>query len=114
MQKKWRKRQQQAEREQQGKLKAERLAKLRDPKARRGYRKIHIDGKVYFWRHYGWLVEIRTPNDKKFIVQCWQIQGYKTEAAWSKEHEECYGDDYCDAYRAQPSDVRDYIVKAAL
>jgi hypothetical protein len=110
MQKLWVKKQKQAERERQSKQRAEKLAKLRDPKERRGFRKIHIGDKVYLWRWQGSQVEIRTPDNKKWLVPIWEIQGeYKSEAEWLKDHEECYEE--CSAYWVQPSLVRSYIDK---
>ena len=105
MQKLWKKKQKQAERERQSKAKSERLAKLRDEKPK-GFRKIHFDTEVYLWRYYGDKVEIRTPNNQKWLVPIWTIQGL-SQSEWEKEHEECY--DECSAYWVQPSLVRDYI-----
>src|ERR1700675_5153212 len=72
----------------------------------RGFRKIHFDTEVYLWRYYGDKVEIRTPNNQKWLVPIWTIQGL-SQSEWEKEHEECY--DECSAYWVQPSLVRDYI-----
>lgn len=108
MQKKWRKKQKQAERAQQSQSKAESLAKLRDPNSRRGFRKIHIDGQVYPWRYYGDKVEIRTPDgDRKYLVPIWAFQDYESETAWLKDHCECYEE--CSANWIQPGMVRKYI-----
>ena len=100
-----------AERAQQ----AEKRKHRRDPDVKRGFRKIHFGiGVVYLWRPYGDKVEIRTPNDQKWLVSIWQIQGHKTEEAWLKEHEECCREGCCDpcfANWVQPGMIRDYIAK---
>jgi hypothetical protein len=106
MQKLWKKKQKQAERERQNKAKSERLAKLRDGKPK-GFRQIHLGTDVYLWRYFGMRVEIRTPQNQKMLVPIWIIQGLPDQAAWDKEHEECY--DECNAYWVQPSMVRDYL-----
>jgi hypothetical protein len=106
MQKKWRKKLKQAERAQQSKRKAERLAKLRDPKAKSGFRKIHIGTDVYLWRYFGGSVEVRIPTGDKWVVPIWELQGH-SESEWIEMHSECYED--CAAYAVAPSMVRDYI-----
>lgn len=111
MQKKWKKKQQKAEREQREALKSERRAKLRDPQSKRGFRKVHIDGKVYLWRRHGVGVEIRTPGGEKWVAPFWQLQGHKSEAEWLKEHADCWEE--CFAYAAAPGIVRDFIIKSA-
>jgi hypothetical protein len=113
MQKKWKKKLQKAERDLQAKAKSGRLEKLRDPLTRRGYRKLAIGDRVYHWRWHGSFVEIRTTDDRKLLVPIWKIQGFATEAAWLKEHEDCSGDDYCDAYWVAPRLIREHIDKTA-
>lgn len=107
MQKKWKKKIKQAERAQQAKTKAARLAKLRDPKAKSGFRKIHIGTDVYLWRYFGSEVEIRIPTGGKWIARIWELQG-QSQSEWEEAHREC--DEYCSAYAIAPGMVRDYIV----
>jgi phage terminase large subunit GpA-like protein len=108
MQKKWIKEKQKEDRAAQKKVKAARLAKLRDTQPS-GFRKIHLGTDVYLWRYFGTKVEIRTPHDKKWIVPIWIIQGLPDEKTWEKEHEDDDGD-FGYAYAVSPGAVRDYIV----
>ena len=101
---------------QRSKRKKENKAKLavsREKKQHnRGFRAVHIDGVAWKWRYYGDRVEIRVPGDlnMKWLVPIWALHG-QTHEEWLKEHEECYGDDYCGAYAASPGMVRDYILE---
>lgn len=106
MQKKGIKKKQKAERAAQSKVKAARLAKLREP---RGFRKIHFGTEVYLWRYHGNVVEIRTPHQQKWIVPIWKIQGHTSQAEWEKNHENDYSDDGDWAYWVQPRLVREHI-----
>lgn len=91
-------------------LKAKRQAGRRDPEVKSGFRRLVIDGLVYQWRHHGDKVEIRTPQGPKHVVPVWELQGM-TEAAWLKEHEECWED--CRCRLATPGMIRDFIFSQA-
>lgn len=86
------------------------------PKKKRGFRKLVIGKEEYQWKYHSGpgIIDIRTPQDKKYLVKVWEIQGYKSAQEWVDDHEDCCKDGCCDpcsAYTVTPRHVRAYIDK---